>query len=604
MPSPPSSELNADADTGAPAGAPPREAVQAAREVVGVMMRTIKTLRLYDARNPIYKKALRDMGERLRGHVGRTGDLAISVTRDGLMLGDEVLHTDDDPKEGMAFRLYTDGVRRITFREGTAAEEAKAALEILARGTALTADDDDIVTLLWNADLPNIEVEAVEDEPPAFQLMPAHHADAAQPQLDQAAHEGAGQPAAGADAGAGAGVGAVPEAEGPQRVHFGQESLSVFVLGPKDLAYVEQLVEREAAQDPAQDLVQILGDILSIDDSEDDFVETVDICAGLLVDFLSQGRMGDAGRLVTALAAVAEGREELGPEARRSVDAILDGLGEGGLLESLKDGLAQAFAEAPPQGGAPDPARVQALADLKAYLDRIRKTDARQVLAMAAEMTEAPLQEALCDTVARVCRDDRTVMLEMLSDPDPVSVQCALRVLGRVASQSDLLRLAQVSRHPDVNVRRSAVEAICRIAGGAHIQLYPYLTDADSRIRRRALAMMEVSHFRQGLETLMNLVGRPVFATWEMNERRAVFNCIGTLGGDDVLGFFNGHMGRRRIGMLGGRRDEDLALCAVAGLKAVGTDAARELLETHARKGSRKVRAACEWALREMKAMR
>jgi hypothetical protein len=185
-----------------------------------------------------------------------------------------------------------------------------------------------------------------------------------------------------------------------------------------------------------------------------------------------------------------------------------------------------------------------------------------------------------------------------------VSVQCALRVLGRVASQSDLLRLAQVSRHPDVNVRRSAVEAICRIAGGAHIQLYPYLTDADSRIRRRALAMMEVSHFRQGLETLMNLVGRPVFATWEMNERRAVFNCIGTLGGDDVLGFFNGHMGRRRIGMLGGRRDEDLALCAVAGLKAVGTDAARELLETHARKGSRKVRAACEWALREMKAMR
>jgi hypothetical protein len=589
MPSPPSSELNAGADTGAPAGAAPREAVQAAREVVGVMMRTIKTLRLYDARNPIYKKALRDMGERLRGHVSRSGDLAIAVTRDGLMLGDEVLHTDDDPKEGLAFRLYTDGVRRITFREGTAAEEAKAALEILARGTALTADDDDIVTLLWNADLPNVEVEAVEDEPPTFQLMPAHHADAAQPQLDQAAHEGPEQ---------------VPEGEGPQRVHFGQESLSVFVLGPKDLAYVEQLVEREAAQDPAEDLVQILGDILSIDDSKDDFVETVDICAGLLVDFLSQGRLGDASRLMTALAAAAEGREALGPAARQSVDAILDGLGEGGLLESLKDGLAHAFAEAPPQGGAPDPARERALADLKAYLDRIRRTDARQMLAMAAEMTEAPLQEALCDTVARVCRDDRTVMLEMLSDPDPVTVQCALRVLGRVASQSDLLRLAQVSRHPDVNVRRSAVESICRIAGGAHIQLYPYLTDADSRIRRRALAMMEVSHFRQGLETLMNLVGRPVFATWEMNERRAVFNCIGTLGGDDVLGFFNGHLGRRRLGMLGGRRDEDMALCAVAGLKAVGTDAARELLETHARKGSRKVRAACEWALRELKALR
>jgi len=154
-------------------------------------------------------------------------------------------------------------------------------------------------------------------------------------------------------------------------------------------------------------------------------------------------------------------------------------------------------------------------------------------------------------------------------------------------------------------VRRAAMDAVCKIAGGAHVQLYPYLTDPESRIRRRALAMIESSRFRQALDTLMAMVPRPMFATWELNERRAVFNAIGVLGGDDTIGFFNQHIGHKRLGGLlgGGRKDEDMALCAVAGLKAVGTPAAREALRTQARQGSRKVRSACEWALREMGAL-
>jgi hypothetical protein len=574
------------------------EAVRAVRDLVGLLVRTLKTLRLYDARNPMYKKAVRDMAERFRAHVAAHGGFTITVERERLQFGGESLHTDDEPKEGLAFRLYTDGVRAITFQPSVAAEEIKTALEILARGTAQSAGDDDIVTLFWSADLPSIEVEAVEDEPPTVGLGPALGDEGERPEFGAAVAEGA--------AAAGTGVGApAGTATPPARVQFGPDALSVFVLGPKEQAYIQQLIDREAAQDPVEDLVEILGGVLSVEADDADFAESVDICAGLLVEFLSTGRLSDARRLVRALSGAADARPALGPEGRRAVAQVIEGLGEGGLLSSLRDGLRVRFEEA--EAAEPDvheKMRARVADELKAYLEPVMRVDTRGFLEAAAEFAAPQVRLALCDTVARICKDDRAILFDLILDTDPVLVECALNVIGRIGTASDLPRLASVNHSPDAAVRRAAMDAVCKIAGGAHAQLYPFLTDPDSRIRRRALAMIEASGFRQALDTLMAMVPRPMFANWELNERRAVFNAIGVLGGDDTIGFFGQHLGRRRLGgLLGGRKDEDMALCAVAGLKAVGTPAAREVLRSQARSGSRKVRSACEWALREMGAL-
>jgi len=599
MPSPSTDDIpeTSDAEGQSP------ETVRAVRDLVGLLVRTLKTLRLYDARNPMYKKAVRDMAERFRAHVATHGGFKITVERERLQYGGEALHTDDDPKEGLAFRLYTDGVRAITFQPSVAAEEIKTALEILARGTGLASADDDIVTLFWAADLPSIEVEAVEDEPPSVGLSPALGAEGERPEFGAAVTDGAARTAPGTKGGVGAP--APTAAAPPARVQFGPDALSVFVLGPKEQAYIQQLIEREAAQDPVEDLVEILGGVLSVETDDADFAESVDICAGLLVDFLSIGRLADARRLVRALAGAADARAALGPEGRRAVAEVLEGLGEGGLLTSLRDGLRVLFAEA--EAAEPDVAekmRARIGDDLKAYLEPVMRVDTRGFLEAAAEFAAPQVRGALCDTVARVSKDDHAVLFDMILDTDPVLVECALNVIGRIGTASDLPRLAGVNHNPDAAVRRAAMDAVCKIAGGAHTQLYPFLTDPDSRIRRRALAMVEVARFRQALDTLMAMVPRPVFGTWELNERRAVFNAIGVLGGDDAIGFFGQHLGRRRLGgLIGGRKDEDMALCAVAGLKAVGTPAAREVLRTQAKSGSRKVRSACEWALREMGAL-
>jgi len=603
MPSIPTDTDTDDVETAPGAATESPENVRAARELVGLLVRTLKTLRLYDARNPMYKKAVRDMAERFRVHVAEHGGFTITVERGRLQLGGETLYADEDPKEGLAFRLYTDGVRGITFQPSVAAEEIKTALEILARGTALASNDDDIVTLFWSADLPSIEVEAVEDEPPSVGLGPALGVEGTHPEFGAAVAEGTAE-AAPDQAGGQPGV-PVPEMRRPERVQFGPDAMSVFVLGPKEQAYIQQLIAKEAALDPVEDLVNILGGVLSVEGEDADFADSVDICAGLLVDFLSTGRLTDARRLVRAMDAAAEARPSLGPEGRRAVAQVLEGLGEGGLLSSLRDGLRVLFAEA--EAAEPeqrDKMRAKAAEDLKAYLEPVMRVDTRGFLEAAAEFPDLQLRQALCDTVARICKDDRGILFDMILDNDTAIVECALNVIGQVGTASDLPRLASVNRTQEVSVRRAAMDAVCKIAGGAHAQLYPYLTDADSRIRRRALAMIEVSRFRQALDTLMAMVPRPVFATWELNERRAVFNTIGLLGGDDAIGFFTQHLGRRRLGgLIGGRKDEDMALCAVAGLKAVGTPAAREVLREQARHGGRKVRSACEWALREMGAL-
>lgn len=92
-----------------------------------------------------------------------TGDVDLKIRPFELVLGSEVVYSDNDRERSLAFRLYRDGVRRLLFQADTEWDEVLKFLSVISvRYTGIRQAEDDMVVLLWKAGFVHIQVEAVE----------------------------------------------------------------------------------------------------------------------------------------------------------------------------------------------------------------------------------------------------------------------------------------------------------------------------------------------------------------------------------------------------------------------------------------------------------
>ena len=69
-------------------------------------------------------------------------------------------------RENLAFVMYRDGLRELSFHRGVEREELDALLEVLASVTRMRGDDqDDLLTLLWSHDWIHLRYRYVEGLP-------------------------------------------------------------------------------------------------------------------------------------------------------------------------------------------------------------------------------------------------------------------------------------------------------------------------------------------------------------------------------------------------------------------------------------------------------
>ena len=91
------------------------------------------------------------------------GPVELEVRPFELALGSEVVYLERDRERSLAFRLFRDGVRRLSFRPGLDWEEILGLVEILSvRYTGVSQQEDDIVTLLAKTAFPHIAFVAIE----------------------------------------------------------------------------------------------------------------------------------------------------------------------------------------------------------------------------------------------------------------------------------------------------------------------------------------------------------------------------------------------------------------------------------------------------------
>ena len=104
-----------------------------------------------------FTQAHRDQGLRAPNELRKlwdvTDDLVIDVGEVELVWEGNEVYRQDDKHESIAWTLFKDGVRTVTFRRGAEEAEVVRLLGVINRARTLPADaPDDLLTLVWEED--------------------------------------------------------------------------------------------------------------------------------------------------------------------------------------------------------------------------------------------------------------------------------------------------------------------------------------------------------------------------------------------------------------------------------------------------------------------
>lgn len=128
------------------------------------LARAARSFLLYDPGNEAIRAFLDAYRTAMRAALAAVDeDVALAVRPFELVWKDEIVYLERDRERSLAFRLFRDGVRRVTVRRDVPWDELLTFLQIMSiRYTGVRQQEEDIVTLLWKAGFKGIDIVAVE----------------------------------------------------------------------------------------------------------------------------------------------------------------------------------------------------------------------------------------------------------------------------------------------------------------------------------------------------------------------------------------------------------------------------------------------------------
>jgi hypothetical protein len=396
----------------------------AANGVVLALSRAARSFLLYDPANAAIRHFLNALQEAVEGYLSTWGDLPLVVNPFELVVHGEVVYLDRDRERSLAFRLYRDGVRRITLEAALSWQEVLKLLEVLSiRYTGVRQAEDDMVVLLWKAGFTHIQLEAVEGFVP---------------------EEEAGDPGAlaASDAAGGHHVAAPPDFDLPVPL----------LPTPRHVVYKElgiDEVDALLAEDNTQALpdlcVQLCAELVHAAADPSDplpLAETVPQLREIRDFLLSEGLLGAVLDVVRMLASA----RLPNPADARERDILLGSFGDERAIGRILRSVPRDATTAPP--------------DLLEFLDLLPGNHLKMVITvLETEKGEASRRVAR-SLIERFVPHQGAWILDQLSTVEPGIAVELLRALSAADPELGLQGVQAVATRPDIELQFEALHVL------------------------------------------------------------------------------------------------------------------------------------------------
>ncbi len=560
-----------------------------AKEVVMVLVKTVKATKLYLPNNPIYQKFRDELREKFERYFQDEDMLSFIVKRFELSFLDQQVYYNPDKEDNIALMFFKDGVREFCFHKDITPEEINSFIDILKFDIKERELDDDLVTLLWEKDFRSVtytvteeatEEEAEEedsllsfaDEPEPLRQLAELHARAADEARTAAAHAAPGLPES-----AGETAGNKPES--------GYNFIPAPDSGEDDYLAIRGSYKPPDDLSLLNELTDILYEILITEKSKENFDVVVESLSRALEIFVSRGDLALATILVMKvqeLTLSGDIADEWVPE----LDSVVN--------RAASEKLVGRVGEFIEQGGQ------EALEAAGSYLTQLDSRAIPPTVKLLEGTGNRRSRKAVCDIMQSQCGGNGKILLPFLSGKPWYVMRNVLMILGKIADTETVQAVGAALKHEDPRVRREAISALSAIKGKkAEDFIAGSLGDEDKSVRLLcARALAELSP-EKAYERLMLLAEGKKFNERESDEKKDIYEIIGRTGKERAFPFFARQFERK--GLLGLQKFEKERALAAYGLAACGTEGAYNALQSGIDSKSKPLRTACLDGLKRMK---
>ncbi len=559
------------------------EPVQAVHDLFVTLGKAFRAYQLYDENNPVRQRFVESLRQAFQGLWQELGQLKLVVEEDRILFAGQAVYTAETRADSLAFLFFKDGIREITFLPGLEDKELEPFLGVLQRARKLRPEGDDLLTVLWEEDLQYFLYQYVDYLAEGVELPVAGGGNSADelttvlaeevPQEEDQEAEEEGPSRAAAEA-----------RQGPQTVNKEDFNPTLYSLDPREMQTLRVEIEREAQRDLRSDVLAALFDRLEEPELPERQSEILGILSTLLPNFLSRGALVAATNVLEELRRLESTAGVFDTERLERSQGILDEVSApetiGELIQALYDGTIRATP--------------QQLANFLQYL----RSGALAPLLRASETVEhKELQAVLRKAVQGIASRNRTAVVQLLDESDPVVASGAARLCGDMQISEAGPALANLLAHPDASVRLAAVEAAVSLkASTAAGALQETLDDPDRKVRIAAARALGELRYRPAARRLSQIVAGKDIRNADISEKVAFFEAYGRVAAEGAVRLMDKLLNGK--GFLGKREPGEVRAAAALALGKVSGEAARAALDKAASDEDAVVRSAVSRALR------
>ena len=533
--------------------------VDEVRQLFVTLAKAFRAYQLYDDNNPVRRRFLEGLRTELQRLWTEMDRIVVTVDEDHFYLDGREVYRSESRADSLAFLFFKDGVREITFLPGVEGDELERFLGVLQRARKLVPEGDDLLTVLWEADLRFFEYQYVDlmaegvalPEPGAgnstAELQAVLEAEDEADQADEADSREAGD-----------------EPPPPQTVKQDDFNPTLYALDPREMEKLRAEVGKELARDTRNDVLSALFDRLEERRDRSRQMEILRILSTLLPNFLSRGALVPATRVLEELRALERRDGVLDERGHAEVGAMLDAVSARDTLDELIKALYDGTIRATPT-------------QLAGFLTYLRGAALPALLNASETVEHKELRSVLRTAVQGIARKNRAAVLTLLEEEDPVVAAGAARLVGDMQITEAGPALAGLLAHDAATVRLAAVEAAISLkASTVAGALEHTLDDPDRDVRVAAARALGTLKYRPAARVLADIVGSKDIRGADIGEKVAVFEAYGAVAGEDGVRRLDGLLNGKSL--FGKREPTEVRAAAALGLGRMGTPAAKEAL--------------------------
>jgi HEAT repeat protein len=531
--------------------APPPFPPAPIEEMLRLFVKAVRAHQLYLPNNPVYKSAIDAVRVSFEPIWKQTDEIALKFGETDIRwAGRPVLAEQAKSADSLPWTFFKDGVREIHLSRGFEGAELSTLFDILRRVRKATPDEDDLLTLLWEADFTSLRYRYVDI--------------GAEPVAPVADGTEVSQPPS-PDGVAAAAREAIEESR-PAVVNMQDFDATLYFLDEKELSYLKEEIEREYSGDLRMNVAGALFDIYETQTADAVREEIAGIIENMMLMLLAAGQLRTVAYVLAETQAVTSRARDMTPEQVNRLGNLPERL-------SAEEPLTQLLQALDETADLPDKS------ELTALFEQLRPAALRTVLSWLPKMQNAEIRALIEESANRLASANMPVLVKLIQSQDTTVSREAVRRSGSMKTPLAVAPLAKLlTESDDVGLRQFAVQALTDIGSPGALQaLERSIADSDRDVRVAAVRTLGAKAYRGVFARLEPIVKGKQIRGADLTEKMAFFEAYGAMCGDGGVPFLDGLLNSK--GLFGKKEDAELRACAAVALGRVGTTKARDSLQ-------------------------